>query len=152
MVSDVSYDLWLAPSIGAANKYEIMIWVGAYGGAGPISEQNKPAIAKPTIGGTTWSLFKGPNGDTTVFSFVAPSNIGNFKADLLPFLTYLTNNQGVPNSYVATKFQAGTEPFVGELYGHSPPYSLVSLRMFDVLTLTGSNCVFTTSAYTLTVN
>ena len=115
MVSDVSYDLWLAPSVGAANKYEIMIWLGSYGGAGPISEQNKPAIAKPTIAGTTWSLFKGPNGDTTVFSFVAPSNIGNFKADLLPFLTYLTKNQGVPSSYVATSFQAGTEPFIGEL-------------------------------------
>ncbi|CAG7563453.1 unnamed protein product [Fusarium equiseti] len=122
MVSDVSYDLWLAPSVGAANKYEIMIWLGAYGGAGPISEQNKPAIAKPTIAGTTWSLFKGPNGDTTVFSFVAPSNIGNFKADLLPFLTYLTKNQGVPSSYVATSFQAGTEPFIGE----SLPYSLIS--------------------------
>ncbi|RFN49897.1 murein transglycosylase [Fusarium flagelliforme] len=130
MVSDVSYDLWLAPSVGAANKYEIMIWLGSYGGAGPISEQNKPAIAKPTIAGTTWSLFKGPNGDTTVFSFVAPSNIGNFKADLLPFLTYLTKNQGVPSTYVATSFQAGTEPFI----------------------VTGSNCVFTTSAYTLSVN
>ncbi|KAM0202628.1 hypothetical protein ACHAPA_009370 [Fusarium lateritium] len=128
MVSDVSYDLWLAPSVGAANKYEIMIWVGAYGGAGPISEHNNPAIAKPTVGGTTWSLFKGPNGDTTVFSFVAPSNSSNFNADLLPFLTYLTTSQGVPSSYIATKFQAGTEPFIG------------------------SNCVFTTSAFTLSVN
>jgi len=127
MVADVSYDLWLAPSVGAANKYEIMIWLGSYGGAGPISEQNKPAIAKPTIAGTTWSLFKGPNGDTTVFSFVAPSNIGNFKADLLPFLTYLTKNQGVPSTYVATSFQAGTEPFVGELL----PYSLLYPYLFS---------------------
>lgn len=113
MVSDVAYDLWLAPSVGAKNKYEIMIWVGSYGGAGPISETNEKPLATVTVNGLKWKLFKGPNGDTTVFSFVAPSNQGNFQGDLLPFLTYLTKSQGVPSSYVATSFQAGTEPFVG---------------------------------------
>ncbi|KAM0546020.1 hypothetical protein ACHAPJ_011034 [Fusarium lateritium] len=128
MVSDVSYDLWLAPSVGAKNKIEIMIWVGSYGGAGPISDSHDTPRAVVNIAGSQWKLFRGPNGDTTVYSFVAPSNLGNFNADLLPFLTYLTKNEGVPSNYVATSFQAGTEPFVG------------------------SNCVFTTSAYTLSVN
>ncbi|CAO2652060.1 Nn.00g003430.m01.CDS01 [Neocucurbitaria sp. VM-36] len=126
MVADVSYDLWLAPSVGAANQYEIMIWLGSYGGAGPISSTGK-AIATPTIAGTKWNLFKGPNGDTTVFSFVAPSNIGNFDADLKLFLTYLTTSQGVSTSSVVTSLQAGTEPF------------------------SGSNAVFTTSKYLLKV-
>ncbi|KAF4452957.1 murein transglycosylase [Fusarium austroafricanum] len=127
MVADVAYDLWLAPSVGAKNKYEIMIWVGSYGGAGPISDSGSNPRATVNINGVKWKLFRGPNGDTTVFSFVAPSNLGNFQGDLLPFLTYLTKNQGVSSNYVATSFQAGTEPFVG------------------------SNCVFTTSAYSLSV-
>lgn len=114
MVSDVSYDLWLAPSVGANNAYEIMIWVGAYGGAGPISSTGSTPLATPTIGGTTWKLFKGPNGDTTVFSFVAPSNMGNYQGDLNLFFKYLTASQGVSSSYIITSLQAGTEPFVGE--------------------------------------
>lgn len=113
MVANVSYDLWLAPSVGANNQYEIMIWVGAYGGAGPISSAGK-AIATPTIAGTKWNLFKGPNGDTTVFSFVAPSNMGDFSADLKLFLTYLTTSQGVSSSSVVTSLQGGTEPFSGK--------------------------------------
>ncbi|VUC29602.1 unnamed protein product [Clonostachys rosea] len=128
MVSDVSYDLWLAPSVGANNKYEIMIWVGSYGGAGPISETNDTPLATPTILGTKWKLFRGPNGDTTVYSFVAPSNIGNFSGDLKKFFDYLTSSQGVSTDMVVTSLQAGTEPFVG------------------------SNCVFTTSQYTISVN
>jgi xyloglucan-specific endo-beta-1,4-glucanase len=113
MVSDVSYDLWLAPSVGANNKYEIMIWLGSYGGAGPISETNDKPLATPTILGTKWKLFKGPNGDTTVFSFVAPKNIGNWNGDLKKFFDYLTTSQGVSKDMVVTSLQAGTEPFVG---------------------------------------
>ncbi|KAF8861499.1 concanavalin A-like lectin/glucanase [Acephala macrosclerotiorum] len=124
--ADVSYDLWLAPSVGSNNAYEIMIWIGSYGGAGPISSTGH-AIATPTIAGTKWNLFKGPNGDTTVFSFVAPSNIASFSGDLKAFFTYLVNSQGVSSSYVVTSLQAGTEPF------------------------TGSNAVFETSAYTISV-
>lgn len=118
MVADVSYDLWLAPSVGANNQYEIMIWLGSYGGAGPISSTynsagNAVPVATPTILGTKWNLFKGPNGDTTVFSFVAPSNQGNFEGDLKLFFNYLTSSQGVSTSAVVTSLQAGTEPFTG---------------------------------------
>ncbi|KAI9051216.1 hypothetical protein LZ554_005318 [Drepanopeziza brunnea f. sp. 'monogermtubi'] len=132
MVADVAYDLWLAPTVGANNKYEIMIWVGTYGGAGPISSSygssgNAVPVASPTILGVKWNVFKGPNGDTTVFSFVPPSNIGNFKGDLKLFFNYLTSSQGVPTSSVVTSLQAGTEPF------------------------TGSNAVLKTSAYTIKV-
>lgn len=105
--------MWLAPSVGADNTYEIMIWLAAYGGAGPISSTGS-AIATPTIDGTTWSLYSGPNGDTTVYSFVAPSHLGNFDGDILKFLTYLTTNEGVSSSSVVTKIQSGTEPFSGK--------------------------------------
>ncbi|KAJ0300628.1 hypothetical protein Brms1b_012725 [Colletotrichum noveboracense] len=112
IVADVAYDLWLAPSVGANNKYEIMIWLGSYGGAGPISSTGSK-IASPKIAGTTWSLFSGPNGDTTVFSFVAPSNIASFNGDLKGFFDYLVSSQGVASTNVVTSLQAGTEPFSG---------------------------------------
>ncbi|KAI8712718.1 hypothetical protein NCS52_01370600 [Fusarium sp. LHS14.1] len=127
MIADVSYDLWLAPSASANNKYEIMVWVGAYGGAGPISSTGS-AIATVSIAGNSWKLFKGPNGDTTVFSFVATKNVGNFNGDLNEFFKYLTSKQGVSKDMVITSLQAGTEPFEG------------------------SNAVFKTYDYTIKVN
>jgi xyloglucan-specific endo-beta-1,4-glucanase len=120
IVADVAYDLWLAPSASADNTYEIMVWLAAYGGAGPISSTGS-AVATATIGGYEWSLYSGTNGDTTVFSFVASSTITNFDGDLLEFLTYLTDNQGVSTSLYATSLQAGTEPFTGK-------FSLVFLK------------------------
>ena len=115
MVADVAYDLWLAPSESSANKYEIMVWLGAYGGAGPISSTGSTPVATPTINGVVWKLFMGPNGDTTVFSFVAPSNIKSWNGDLNAFFSYLTSSQGVSTSMVVTSLQAGTEPFTGKL-------------------------------------
>ncbi|KAF2444376.1 glycoside hydrolase family 12 protein [Karstenula rhodostoma CBS 690.94] len=122
-IADVSYDLWLAPTSGGENAYEIMIWLGTYGGAGPIGK----AIATVTIGGASYKLFYGLNGDVKVYSFVASKNNGNFNGDLNLFFKYLTSSQGVPSSYYITSLQAGTEPF------------------------TGSNVVFKTSAYSISV-
>lgn len=114
MISNVSYDLWLAPSTTAKNSHEIMVWVGAYGGAGPISETGS-TIATPTVLGSKWKLFKGTNDGVIVFSFVAEKNIGNFEGDLNEFYKYLTSNQGVSKDLYVTSLQAGTEPFEGKL-------------------------------------
>lgn len=127
VVADVSYDMWLAPSVGAANEYEIMVWIGALGGAGPISHSGSP-IATPTILGSSWKLYSGPNGDTTVYSFVANSNIKSFTGDMMKFFDYLISNEGISKSMVVTSLQGGTEPFVG------------------------TAATFTTSAYSLTVS
>lgn len=122
----MSYDLWLAGSAGGTNEYEIMVWLAAIGGAGPISSTGS-AIATPTIAGSSWSLYSGPNGDTTVYSFVASSQIEDFSGDMMDFLNYLVENEGVSNTKYITSLQAGTEPF------------------------TGSNAVFTTSSYSMSV-
>ena len=103
-----------------------MVWLAAYGGAGPISSTGSP-VDTPTIGGQKYSLYSGPNGDTTVYSFVASSTITDFSGDMMDFFNYLVQNQGVSDSYYITSLQAGTEPF------------------------TGSDAVFTTSAYSLSV-
>ncbi|CAN8104860.1 unnamed protein product [Discula destructiva] len=126
IVADVAYDLWLAPTSGGTNKYEIMVWLTALGGAGPISSTGS-ALATVTIAGHSWKVYSGPNGSTTVFSFVATSAISSFSGDLNLFFQYLVSSQGVSNSMYITSLQAGTEPF------------------------TGSNAVFTTSAYSIAV-
>ncbi|CRK45335.1 hypothetical protein BN1723_006562, partial [Verticillium longisporum] len=104
-----------------------MIWLGSLGGAGPISATGS-TIANPTIAGTTWRLYQGSHSQMNVFSFVAPSNIRSFNADLYAFVNYLAANHGLPKSQILQSVGAGTEPF------------------------TGSNAVFTTSSYQVSVS
>jgi len=111
IVADVSYDTFLAPSASGTVDYEVMIWLAAIGGAGPISSTGSTPAATVTIGSATWNLFKGPNGSTTVFSFVAETEQTNFTGDLMLFYTYLINNQGVPKTHFLTSIGSGTEPF-----------------------------------------
>ncbi|PSK51815.1 hypothetical protein B9Z65_3082 [Elsinoe australis] len=125
IVADVAYDLFTGSTATASPTYEVMIWLGALGGAGPISSTGQP-IATVNLAGKNWKLWKGPNGQMTVFSFVADGNVGSFNNDLMVFINYLTKNQGLPTSQILQSIGAGTEPFVG------------------------SNAVFTTSAYSLT--
>lgn len=126
LVADVSYDLWLASSADGDNEYEIMVWLAAIGGAGPISSTGS-TVATPTIGGYTWDLYSGPNGDTTVYSFVASSEIESWSGDMMDFFNYLVENEGVSDSKYITSLQAGTEPF------------------------TGTDAVFSTTSYTISV-
>ncbi|KAG8630510.1 hypothetical protein KVT40_002129 [Elsinoe batatas] len=113
IVANVAYDLFTGATATSSPVYEVMIWVGALGGAGPISSTGSP-IATVTLAGKSWKLWKGPNGQMTVFSFVADGNVGSFKGDLKVFIDYLTKNQGVPTSQVLQSVGAGTEPFVGQ--------------------------------------
>lgn len=126
IVADVSYDLWLAPTSGGTNSYEIMVWLAALGGAGPISSTGS-AVATPSIADATWELYSGTNGDTTVYSFVASSEIEDFSGDMMDFFNYLVSNEGVSDSLYVTQLQAGTEPF------------------------TGTDAVFSTTSYTISV-
>lgn len=114
IVADVSYDMWLAPTSGGTNSYEIMIWLAALGGAGPISSTGS-AVATPTINGATWKLYKGTNGDTTVFSFVADDEQTAWDGDMMDFFTYLIDDEGVSKSLYVTSIGAGSEPFTGML-------------------------------------
>lgn len=112
VIANVAYDLFSNSDCGTTAQYEIMIWLGALGGAGPISSSGSP-IATPNIGGVSWKLYKGPNGQMTVFSFVASSQQKNFSGDLNNFVKYLVSSQGYPNSQCVYSIGAGTEPFTG---------------------------------------
>ncbi|KAK4550449.1 hypothetical protein LTR36_000027 [Oleoguttula mirabilis] len=118
VVADVSYDMFTAASASGSSEYEIMIWLAALGGAGPISstygsDGDPTPIATPTIAGHSWKLYKGPNGDTTVFSFVASSEITAFSGDVKAFFTYLVADEGLSSSQYLTSVGAGTEAFTG---------------------------------------
>ncbi|KAJ4315075.1 hypothetical protein N0V94_006129 [Neodidymelliopsis sp. IMI 364377] len=124
IVANVAYDLFTGATATGSAQYEVMIWLSAIGGAGPISSTGS-AIATVTIAGKQFKLWKGPNGQMTVFSFVAVNPINSWNGDLNEFLIYLRGNQGLPRSQILQSVGAGTEPF------------------------SGSNAVLTTSAYTL---
>ncbi|KAF7861806.1 hypothetical protein EAF04_007689 [Stromatinia cepivora] len=112
IVADVSWDLFTAATASGTNQYEIMIWLAAIGGAGPISSTGSP-VATATIAGHEFKLYSGPNGDTTVYSFVASTQITDFSGDLMDFLNYLATNEKWSKSQYIKVLQAGTEPFTG---------------------------------------
>ena len=75
---------------------------GTYG-----SDGDATPVASPTLAGHSWSLYKGPNGDTTVFSFVASSEITDFSGDIKDFFDYLTSNEGLSSSQYLISIGAG---------------------------------------------
>ncbi|KAJ5934253.1 hypothetical protein N7466_003800 [Penicillium verhagenii] len=123
IVADVSYDMFLASTASGSDEYEIMVWLAALGGAGPISSTGS-AIATTTIGGVSFKLYSGPNGDTTVYSFVATETTTSFSGDLLEFYTYLIDEEGLSSSLYLVDVQAGTEPFTGSATLTTSSYSV----------------------------
>lgn len=116
IVADVSYDTFTSSSATGANEYEIMIWLAAIGGAGPISstygsDGDATPVATTSISGTSFDLYSGPNGDTTVYSFVASNEVTDFSGDLMDFYNFLETNQSFSSSQYLISIGAGTEPF-----------------------------------------
>ncbi|KAJ3044470.1 hypothetical protein HDV00_001897 [Rhizophlyctis rosea] len=112
-VMDIAYDLFLGPTSGGTNTVEIMIWLAAIGGAGPISTTGSTPAKTFSYGGGTWNLFVGSNGSQQVHSFVRSSQTTNFSGDLLQFLNFLTTNGYFSTSLYLNSIASGTEPFVG---------------------------------------
>lgn len=86
--------------------------LAALGGAGPISSTGSP-IQTFTGAGATWKLYSGPNGSTTVYSFVAESTVNNLSGDLMVFFQFLESKSLISSSQYLQVVQAGTEPFTG---------------------------------------
>ncbi|RYN24842.1 hypothetical protein AA0112_g8825 [Alternaria arborescens] len=130
---NVAYDTFLGASASDANLFEIMVWLGVFGGVSPLSSNGYPftPIATVTVGGTIFDLAYGLNGSVKVYSFVARGAAAtNFSADLNLFFKYLLanyGNKGFTNSLYLQTVQAGTEVF------------------------TGSNAKLTTSAYSISI-
>jgi len=102
-VFNAAYDIW-----ADSNKYEIMVWLGAYGGAGPLGA----SVEKATVGGHTWDVHKGTNGANDVFSFIISSNIKSGSVDILAILEWIkTKGWFGTKDVVVSEVQFGWEVF-----------------------------------------
>ncbi|MCJ1394958.1 hypothetical protein MMC18_007839 [Xylographa bjoerkii] len=130
IVANVAYDTFLGSTATSAQAYEVMVWLGDFGGCSPLSNNGYPPtpVATPTIGNVAWNLILGQNGNVVVFSFVAQSKDDtSFSGDLLLFYKYLETNYKLSSGEYLQSIQAGSEVF------------------------TGNNGVLTTSAYSIVV-
>ncbi|KUJ17766.1 concanavalin A-like lectin/glucanase [Mollisia scopiformis] len=125
LVADVSWDMFTSSTATGSNEFEIMVWLAALGGAGPISSTGS-AIATMTINDVSFELYSGPNGDTTVYSFVAVDEATDFSGDLLDFFNYLVDNEGFSTSQFITTLEAGTEPFTGICVSFCPSHNYIN--------------------------
>ncbi|KAF7296104.1 Xyloglucan-specific endo-beta-1,4-glucanase A [Mycena kentingensis (nom. inval.)] len=114
--ADVAYDIWTGVASAGnpatnASSFEIMIWLSGLGGIQPVGSQ---IVSGVSIAGHTWNVWRGPNANWQVISFVsAAGDIKAFTADLNAFFTYLIQQQGVAPTQFIQAIQAGTEPFTG---------------------------------------
>ncbi|KAJ7496847.1 endocellulase [Mycena latifolia] len=114
--ADVAYDIWFGKASSGnpattASSYEIMIWLSGLGGIQPVGSQ---ITTGTVVANHTWNLWKGPNANWEVLSFVsAAGNLNSFDVDLNDFFTYLVAEQGVAATQYVQSIQAGTEAFVG---------------------------------------
>jgi hypothetical protein len=95
---ETTYDIW-----DTNHAYEIMLWANSTGwsnGCGnvkPISynwDGNGCAIPvywNVNVGGSTWNVFRGSNGNNQVFSFIRTSYTNSPNVDVLAILRYLQN-------------------------------------------------------------
>ncbi|KAG7382423.1 hypothetical protein PHYPSEUDO_004853 [Phytophthora pseudosyringae] len=113
VVANIAYDLFTTSTPDEDAEYEIMVWLAAFGGAGPISATGKPIKKGVNVGGVKFNLFHGKNGNMTVYSYVASKQTNSFKADFMQFIHKLPANHRIAPTQYLTHVQAGTEPFVG---------------------------------------
>jgi len=89
------------------------VWLSGLGGIQPVGSLLTSNIE---IDGYTWNLWSGPNSNWEVYSFIPATtgtSITSFNTNLLPFFTYLVDNEGVSTSLYLNAIQTGTEPFTG---------------------------------------
>ncbi|WP_371662891.1 hypothetical protein [Streptomyces sp. NBC_00280] len=82
---NTSYDIW-----DTDYDYEIMLWVNKTGAVGPLGTSQ----GNVTLGGHTWTVYKGNNGANEVFSFIRTSNSTSGTVNVLPILKWIKDTKG----------------------------------------------------------
>ena len=77
---ETTYDIW-----DTGNQYETMLWMNKTGAVGPLGSYQTTA----TVGGHTWNVYKGWNGNNNVFSFVRTGNTSSGSVDILAVLRWI---------------------------------------------------------------
>ncbi|MFI0897371.1 hypothetical protein [Streptomyces sp. NPDC020983] len=81
---ETAYDIW-----DTGNAYEIMLWMNKTGAVGPLGTSQ----GNVTVGGSTWTVYRGSNGANAVFSFVRTSNTSSSTVDVLAVLNWIRNTK-----------------------------------------------------------
>ncbi|MFI2202749.1 hypothetical protein ACH47Z_18595 [Streptomyces sp. NPDC020192] len=97
---ETAYDIW-----DTNHKYEIMLWVNKTGAVGPLGTSQGTV----SLGGSTWTVYKGNNGSNDVFSFVRSSNAGSGTVSVLPILKWIRDTKGWFGDVTIGDFQFGFE-------------------------------------------
>ncbi|WP_327318193.1 glycoside hydrolase family 12 protein [Streptomyces sp. NBC_01235] len=82
---NTSYDIW-----DTDYDYEVMLWVNKTGAVGPLGTSQGTV----TLGGHTWTVYKGNNTANDVFSFVRTSNSTSGTVNILPILKWIKDTKG----------------------------------------------------------
>lgn len=82
---NTSYDIW-----DSNHAYEIMLWVNKTGPVGPLGTSQGTV----TLGGHTWTVYKGSNGSNQVFSFIRSSNSSSGSVDIKSIVNWIKNTKG----------------------------------------------------------
>jgi Glycosyl hydrolase family 12 len=83
-VYNTAYDIW-----DDNKQFETMLWMNK-ATASPMGTSQ----GNVTLGGHTWTVYRGANGNNAVFSFVRTSNTTSGTVDLLPILNWIKNDRG----------------------------------------------------------
>ncbi|KUN76704.1 hypothetical protein AQJ66_34815 [Streptomyces bungoensis] len=97
---NTSYDIW-----DTGYKYEIMLWVNKTGAVGPLGSSQGTV----SLGGSTWTVYKGNNGSNDVFSFVRSSNSSSGTVNILPILKWIKDTKGWFGNVTIGDLQFGFE-------------------------------------------
>jgi hypothetical protein len=97
---NTSYDIW-----DTNHAYEIMLWMNKTGAVGPLGTSQ----GNVTLGGHTWTVYKGNNGSNAVFSFVRTSNSSSGTVDILPILKWIKDTKGWFGNVTIGDLQLGFE-------------------------------------------
>lgn len=148
--SNVAYDLFTAQDINhptSGGDYELMIWLGRYGGVGPIGSLK----ANVNVGGRSWALYVGYNGSMKVFSFVAASPILNFQGNVKDFFNHLVSQEGFPAS--SQNLISESDLRVGECFAWTDAQltCLLLAVQFGTEPFTGSRTTFDVSRWSAEV-
>ncbi len=109
-VQNLAYDLWFHATAPVRSQDkpsdELMIWVGRFGGAGPLGTLQ----SKARIDGASWSLYVGDIG-WKVFSFVRDENVDAWRVNMKAFIDDLISQHLMQETKQLSSIQFGTEVF-----------------------------------------
>jgi glycosyl hydrolase family 12 len=81
---ETAYDIW-----DSNNANEIMLWMNKTGAVGPLGTSQ----GNVSVGGSSWTVYKGSNGANNVYSFVRTSNTSSGTVDVLAVMNWIRNTK-----------------------------------------------------------